>query len=91
MEYKACQGKLGHNTFAEAQKHIRRPYKGGQHDKLAKQKLDIYKCPDCYLWHIGKSIKAKHVQQRAQPYKRTKLKYEWYNGSGKPSKTLQKH
>lgn len=75
MEYTACQGKLGHNTFAEAQKHIRKPYKGGQHDKLAKQKLDIYKCDGCHKWHIGKSIKAVHVRPRAQPYKRYKLKY----------------
>jgi hypothetical protein len=76
MEYIACQGKLGHNTFADAKKHISKPYKGGQHDKLAKQQLDVYKCLDCGKWHAGKTTRATHVRARAQPYRRYKLRYD---------------
>lgn len=75
MEYRACIGKVAHNTFAEAEKHIRKPYKTGQKDKLPIQKLDIYKCPHCHKWHVGKSIKAKHVKRRSPPYKRPRLRY----------------
>lgn len=75
MRYTACQGKVPHDTLIDAKRHIKRPYKNGQHDKLAKQRLDPYKCPDCRKWHVGKTVNAHHVSRRRPPYKRVRLRY----------------
>lgn len=76
MQYIACEGKVPHDSYDEARKHIDKPYRSGQHDKLPRQKLDIYRCPYCFKWHVGKTLVTRHVRKRSPPYKRARLRYE---------------
>ena len=64
-----CTGKVAHRTFNDAINHIRKPYKSGTRDKLRHQKLDVYKCPYCSTWHVGKTINTTHVKRRGTPYR----------------------
>lgn len=76
MQEHGCSGKVRHNTFAEAKKHIKKPYKTGQHSKLARERLGVYKCEQCHKWHVGKTIDGDHTPKRTPPYKRKRLQVD---------------
>jgi hypothetical protein len=50
-EIATCQGKIGFNSAHEAHRALKRHI--GHRQRMAKQKMRVYRCPYCTKFHFG--------------------------------------